>query len=201
MKKYFTTVILFCLMTMGAAVLHSCRPCNDGPVDNTVSQITPVARVISEVVPGSSIDFYRTRAIEDEDTGSYDSLSIIIYLYEYLGKASQGFSFINQTYACDPAIFNDSLESLSIVSDTDYDADHPAGSDLKDIFLFNTEAYSDMGPFDAFLRLNPELYSSKLFLRFLTPPVTSAEHNLSISLKVVDGETFHGEINGLLISP
>lgn len=188
-------------MTFGAALLNSCSHCSEGPFDDTVSQITPVARVISEVVPGDELDYYRTIPVDETGISVYDSLSIIVYLYEYTGHVSSGFSFVNQTFACDPAVYVDNLESLSITSDTDYDAAHPAGTDLKDIFLFNHEAYSNMKTFETLLQRDSELNNSKLFLLFNTAPATTATHTLSISLTVQDGDTFYGEVRDLVISP
>ncbi len=188
-------------MTFGAALLNSCNTCNVGPVDLTVSQITTVAKVISEISPGDELDYYHTIPIDGSSISAYDSLSVFIYLYEYIGQVSTGFSFVNQALACDPAIYTDNLESLSITSDTDYDPAHPAGADLKDIFAFNHEAYSDTKSYDTFIQRSSELYNSKLFLLFNRPPATTDSHNLSISLKVKDGETFYGEIRGLVISP
>lgn len=190
-------------MTFGAALLQSCNPCSDeGSFDYRVKNFTPVAKIITEVSPGE-IDFYRTAKLSGTSPVKYDSLSLMLYLYEYIGKApvDGGISFTNQAYACDPPVYADYLESLSITSDTDYDAAHPAGSDLNDIFLFNTREYSNMKTHTEFFSRSRELTTSFLFLRFNTAPATTSTHTFSITLNLRDGETFSGEITGLTISP
>src|SRR5687768_770495 len=74
------------------------------------------------------------------DTVSYDSIGILVSHSEialHIQKATGG--FMSPSFACDPGVNYETLTNLTIVSDQNYTADFPAGSDLRSIMGFHKD--------------------------------------------------------------
>src|SRR5690606_6690675 len=89
--------------------------------------------------------------------------------------------FISSVYACDIAVtinnnIEDSIISLRIKSDVDFDPNHPAGTSLNDIFdLPETQV------------LNYGMYAGSIQMKLLTKPNTDRLHKLSVDIIYASG--------------
>lgn len=125
----------------------------------------------------------------------YDSLAIILSNQTHMAVHSEG--LINSLYACDPAVDFERVESISIVSDSDYNSLYPAGSNLAEVLSLRANRYVK---FFKSLKEEPYLDESEYFLTFDLPPSRSATHNLLVTYELED-RTVTATLNNLIITP
>ena len=97
------------------------------------------------------------------------------------------------------------LTGISVVSDSDYDESHPAGTQLDDIIYFNGESFYSFvssgyrgqestffdKPLNELLAEDMKLLDiDDMWFRFSTPPTASQEHNITLTITDADGNTF-----------
>jgi len=123
---------------------------------------------------------------------------LIIYLRSenerlaYQNNATKGGLFINTAYACEPNYrprTNQDFVSLTITSTENYDADHPAGSNLIDLFVTNGENGVDQ-PNTALtqhLASNSDYFIvSPSYVKFNKSPDNISRHTLIFELVLSD---------------
>lgn len=131
----------------------------------------------------------------------FDSLIIVNYLLtkEVLVSERQSYG----VYACDPLVhYLDEVEDIRILSDQDYDQDHPKGANLNSLCVFgannNLPALSTK---DFIEQINQDGLGSYHFLMaFTEAPESSNSHNISIEVKLKSGETHGHVVEDLVLS-
>ncbi len=131
---------------------------------------------------------------------------------EQTSRASLNFSLMQSAYAaccfCDEAYYamTDSIVSLHIFSETDFDASHPGDSDISEYFkIFKTNEKA--GEFISIVNYSFSsiseyeiLYGSVPVICFLmTPPSDSGEYRFRVEALLSDGRKFTETINAVLI--
>ena len=131
----------------------------------------------------------------------FDSLIIVNYLYskEVLVSKEQPYG----AYACDPVVhYLDEIEDIRILSDQDYDQDHPKGTDLNLLCVFG--AYNNqpaLSKSDFIEQINQDGLGSYHFLMaFTTAPENTSSHNVSIEVELKSGESLSHVIEDLVIA-
>lgn len=111
----------------------------------------------------------------------------------------QPIQFIPSTYACSGGncfypiyIRLDSISDISITNLQDFDSNHPANSDVTDLFYgFNSFTYQSVSELIASSDLTDESFPELRYrLLLMTPPKDSAEISFRVDITLSDGRTF-----------
>ncbi|MEQ9219368.1 MAG: hypothetical protein RLO17_15060 [Cyclobacteriaceae bacterium] len=131
----------------------------------------------------------------------FDSLIIVNYLLtkEVLVSERQSYA----AYACDPLVhYLDEVEDIRILSDQDYDQDHPKGANLNSLCVFGANNnLPTLSTKDFIEQINQDGLGSYHFLMaFTEAPESSNSHNISIEVKLKSGEIHGHVIEDLVLS-
>lgn len=146
------------------------------------------------------------KPILERDTLTYGQFVIVAFAdsEEFFGARSGGSS--TTAWACDPAPTepSDSLAGITITSTGDYDALHPAGSELNDLILTNTIN----SPFPTTTQLLPDLLTAKdkpaynfLYFKFRTPPARLQLHQFTTTIRLTNASVFITRTTPVYIKP
>ena len=103
------------------------------------------------------------------------------------------FSFFSQAYACDPAFSYEFIESISVISNEDYNTDFPKGTDLMDIMIIRN-GYQVQGYY------NQEISYEVYFLTFNSPPSANTTHTFTINYTLTNGRQLQTDLEGITIN-
>jgi hypothetical protein len=107
---------------------------------------------------------------------------------------------MNSAYACSPAVIYDALENIEIISDVEYDATHPAGTNLNDLILIRRSPFKEGLPIPAVI-LGFEVDNQDLLFTFDKAPLEAASHNLVITYVLLDGRRLTQNLPAVQILP
>lgn len=195
------------LLVATSSIIESCGSvdCDATPVQFTlVSFSADWVRITGEVPLNGQVDVYEYEAYVPSTQGvRFDSLAIStsntingISLHEN----SKGHWGINASIACSPVTSFAALEDIEIISDVDYDAAHPAGTDLNDIISIRRAPFKEGLPIPSVI-LGFEVDSQDLLFTFDKAPDESLSHNLSITYVLLDGRRLSQDLLEATILP
>lgn len=172
---FMTKIILLTTLLLSvntAAYFSSCNPCRD------VKPIVTCVRV--EDVHLSAADT-SGKILADSDSLYWRSLelNLKIYMTTICSRESVN-SFFNSAIACSPIERVDTTGSvlyLSIISNNDFDATHPAGSKLNEYFTVPSIG-----------SINGSRYGAIHDLRLLQAPSDTGTHVFTVTLNLVSGD-------------
>lgn len=174
-------------------LIISCSdPCGvDGPVYFKATNYNSAGIKLTGTDQLSSQEFYTFALIHTNKFVSYDSLGILIQ-YEIETMAYQDFQWghVNAAYACSPAEIYQSLDDVVITSDTDYNQQYPAGTDLSNIIAIRNGLRKEGFTMPDYLNQYALLDRNQILITFTVPPDKSATHNISIQLDLNDQDEF-----------
>lgn len=137
---------------------------------------------------------------ETEITDSIAYYKAGIRLSAQVNFYARVFSGESSLMACSPVPngekgSKETIASFQIVSASDFDAAHPAGSDLKDILTVRIKSYVDSNPPDSAPKLdeyiaskpNPAMFYTLLFTK---GPTASKKHVFTLNYSQSDGQRF-----------
>lgn len=182
MKINYKFILSFTLLVYFLGVF-SCKPCNNsGLIKQIVTDLT------WEFVEIENLDSFQSgerliRKSQTKDSVNYQDFALDINTITQMvssEKKTFNFGLIQQAYACEPAIpiILESIIELEITSDQEYDKDHPAGSNLADLFeisildQINQVTNSGFMDLTAFLQNDPKM-PFQLTLKLKSPPAVS----------------------------
>ena len=144
------------------------------------------------------------------DTISYDKIEFSMDMgdFSYYTCLNNNCSLIKKTYAVEPTFYyTDTIASISIISDNNYDSLHPAGTNLNDIIFVQlryVEPYFDINsvikdtlsniPFP--IRVHPGILFNILDS---FPPQTTNVHNFTIIYKETDSTILNYKLPTVVI--
>ncbi len=176
MRKSILTVVFLLFMPLVAALLNSCKTCGgDWDVYESLNhKVKPVAIVGTN----ASGDQYEVATYSGQSL-PYDSIGLeISYDIQQIGSLMHRHAFMNTAYACDPRPPYDYIHTFKVFSNRDYDAAHPAGTDLTDILSFASNL--EVSPPWSFPDFS--LNDSRFLVRFTEAPDVTDSHELTIQM-------------------
>lgn len=179
---------LFAICSISLLLLLSLSACDD--CETEVNKIRIISLEpqfvkidsISTTIEGGDTYFYNSNYAIDSAGITFDSLGISIYNNLESFSRRNNFSLINSAYACDPVYYFYGIDSMYIYSDQAYDANHPAGSNLRDLVGFRN-GYSVVESKDN------EIQGSICFINFKSAPDQNKTHVLTIKYRLSNGNT------------
>ncbi len=205
-KFLYSYVVLMLLVVVGS-IIESCGSveCDAEPVQfRLVSFSADLVRITGEEAFNDQVDLYEIESYQPSSVGiRFDSLAIRtantidgISLNRDT-KAGWGLNFL---MACSPSTSFEALEDVEIISDTDYDAGHPAGTNLHDIISIRRATFKDGLPIPSVI-LGFEVDNQDLLFTFDKAPDQSLSHNLSITYVMLDGRRLSQGLETTNIKP
>lgn len=169
-------LFLFCL--------SACDECESEVNKLRITTFEPSLSKIDsvEILSGGGSYLYASNYNADSAGIRFDSLGISIYNNLESFSKRNDFLFINAAYACDPVFYFYGIDSMFIYSDQRYDANHPAGSNLRDLVGFR-------GGSSAFESSDKEIQGSTCFINFKSAPNDNKSHVFTIKYKLSNGNT------------
>lgn len=146
-----------------------------------------------------------------------EAYGVRVHLYRDLlarsGAPRAGFITPAQAFSCDcsrdaKVSPKDSITAIHIVTRYDFDASHPAGSDISDLFRVHTEVFpnQDLVTLDAYIRYPDLLYKSDAYdaveafiaalafdILLMEAPAAGGLHRFNIQLALSDGRILEQE--------
>ena len=178
MKLRLTLLSTVSLFPIFISIVYSCNPCGKG-VHPDVNNCVSVDSIFAD-----NINRTTQTNIGSGDTiaaSSYTLTLSIIYDVQTCTMKKYSNPFISSAYACDIAVninnhIEDSIITIRIVSDADFDPNHPAGTLLNDIFnVPETEA------------LNYGMNSGSIQMNLLDQPDIDRMHKFSVDVIFASG--------------
>lgn len=192
-RGVFTMMFFFSLVTVGSVVtLSGCDDCKG--VESFNARITSLENGLLEMIPVFDINnvfqYFDTETLSTETTSvKFDSVGFEIHLipqtisaYSF-EKFSIGFT---QNYACEPAINIEQPIGIQIISNSDYDLNHKAGSSLNDVFLAIPAGSSRTISIDEFILEKDKGYNSVFILN--TAPDLQRNHIITFTITLEGGK-------------
>lgn len=205
--KTFYAYCGFLLLVSTSTIIESCDPidCNVTPIQfELVSFSADWVRIVGEGPLNSQVDTFQIESYQPTSQGiRFDSLAIrtvnVIEGISLNRDANANWGF-NSLMACSPATTYDALEDIEIISDADYDADHPAGSNLNDLISIRRVNFKE-GLLIPAVIIGFEVDNQDLLLTFDQGPVESLSHKLSITYVMLDGRRLSQNLAEVIIRP
>lgn len=204
-KFLYSYIGLMTLVVVGS-IIESCGSvdCDADPVQfRLVSFTADWVRITGEVAFNDQVDLYEIESYQPSSVGiRFDSLAI------RTANTIDGISLnrdtkagwgLNSLMACSPATSFDALEDLEIISDTDFDAAHPAGTNLNDIISIRRATFKEGLPIPSVIQ-GFEVDSQDLLLTFDKAPDESLSHDLMITYLMLDGRRLSQGLEGVVIT-
>ncbi|GGF50322.1 hypothetical protein GCM10011339_43610 [Echinicola rosea] len=132
------------------------------------------------------VSFSEDEVIIDDassDTVRYDQYAIVMVprqeTYYGQGEKGWGLNFIQPTYACSPVTpkTDERVERITVLSSRDFDADHPAGTDLAGLFdvVVNEGWYYSQEPMRLvdYLKTDPLVAAQIILVLTSEPEITT----------------------------
>lgn len=191
-------VFLVC-MNIG---LNSCEKCEFDPWYTHLKSLNAEARRITGTKAYFTNTVYTIGAADSATaTIRYDSLAIAIkHELEYNGTAYRDAVFnlftLQAAQACSPAYNPDKVKEIIITSTGEYDANHPAGSNLYDIMLIShiPGPHGEKAPLEHSLDISHEA-----FLVFTSAPAATQMHHIRITYVLENGNRHSATLNNILV--
>jgi hypothetical protein len=182
MKK-LTSLLFGIVLFLLSVHFSSCEKCDVKGTKLSIKSINAeFVKITGITISLDNYMFYETKNISLDTIGiHYDSLGVFVYNDIQTFASNYAFKLINSAYACDPVFEFKGIDSLYIYSDVDYDAQHPKGSNLREIMGFrnNTNFENES---------EKNVQGSLALLNFNSAPSQNAFHTLTIKYKLVDGK-------------
>ncbi len=179
---------LFALSSISILILITLSACEDCETEvnkiRIVSLEPQLVKIdsISTTIEGGDTYFYNSTYAIDSAGITFDSLGISIYNNLESFSKRNDFSLFNTAYACDPVFYFYGIDSMFIYSDQAYDANHPAGSNLRNLVGFR-------GGYSVVESKDNEIQGSSSFINFKSPPDNNKSHVLTIKYRLSNGNT------------
>ncbi len=205
--KFLYSYVGLMLLVVVGSIIESCGSvdCDAEPVQfRLVSFSADLVRITGEEAFNDQVDLYEIESYQPSSTGiRFESLAIrtanVIDGISLIRDTKAGWG-LNPLMACSPNTSFDALEDIEIISDTDYDAAHPAGTNLHDIISIRRATFKDGLPIPSVI-LGFEVDNQDLLLTFDKAPDASLSHNLSITYALLDGRRLSQSLEGVVITP
>lgn len=195
MKKVFFLSILGLFLYLSLAFISSCNNCKDSGWSFTLTSIHTQAKTITGLTtPDQNYPVYFTVEdyVEQANGIRYDSIGIeLSHAFDEV-VINRPFSFFSQAYACDPALNFEFIESISVISNEDYSADFPKGTDLLDVITIRN-GYQVQGNY------NREVSHEVYFLTFNSPPSANKTHTFTIKYTLTNRRILQTDLGGITI--
>ncbi len=196
MKKILFLSILGLFLYLSLALISSCSKCKEGGMSFSLTSINAqIKKITGFTVPDQNYPKYFTveTYVEQANGIRYDSIGIeLSHEFDEVAMTIP-FTFFSQAYACDPAFNFEYIESISVISSEDYNADFPKGTDLMDIITIRN-GYQVEGYY------NPELSPEVYFLTFNGPPSANKTHTFTINYALTNSRTLQINMEGITIN-
>lgn len=129
----------------------------------------------------------------------YDSVGIeVINDFKIAISKIKG-SWINQSFACgDSENRYEHLDSISIISNEDYNVVYPKGTDLKNII--KARIGRSMEDVDITTLESRPIYNANIIFTFYEAPSENKIHNITIKYKLKNGNEFQSTVVGLKLN-
>lgn len=205
-KVGYSVVGLVTIVGLGA-IVESCGSVDCDPAPSRfelVSFSSDWVRITGEEPFNDQVDLYQIESYQPTEDGiSYDSLAIrTMNNVRSISQASEtiGSWFINSAMACTPALEFEPLEDIEIISDADYDASHPAGTDLNDIISIRRDRFKEGLPIPSVIS-GFQVDTQDLLFTFDSAPTEVSSHNLTITYVMFDGTRLTQSLIEVMIRP
>ncbi|MEQ8715472.1 MAG: hypothetical protein RIC80_20805 [Cyclobacteriaceae bacterium] len=205
--KFLYSYVGLMLLVVVGSIIESC-----GSVDCDAEQVqfrlvsfsADWVRITGEVAFNDQVDLYEVESYQPSSEGiPFDSLAIRTANTIdgiSLNRDTKGSWGLNSLMACSPATSFEALEDVEIISDINYDAAHPAGTNLNDIISIRRATFKDGLPIPSVI-LGFEVDNQDLLFTFDKAPDQSLSHNLSITYVLLDGRRLSQSLAEVLIVP
>jgi hypothetical protein len=197
MKKVLFLSIFGLFLYLSLAFITSCNDCKgiSGVYPKLTSIQAQAKKITGFTVPDQNYPIYFTvdNYVEQANGIRYDSIGIeLSHAFDEI-VINRPFSFFSQAYACDPAFNYEYIESISVISSEDYNADFPKGTDLMDIMTirigYRVQSY-----------YRTELSYEVCFLTFNSPPSANKTHTFTIQYTLTNSRMLQTSLDGITIN-
>lgn len=211
MRVYLFLISFFCILgILGCNSQEESDSCEDvetpAPRTSQVTSIIPFSKALVEFQNEGDVktDFVSTPI-------SYSQYVIQVELLislknRGLGKLWHWLDnlFLPTVHACvllPETVMEDRIVDIDIVSNLDYDADHPAGTSLKDIFTIFDKTQDNNSPenLQDYLKAPPIPSQERFYLFLKKPPATSDSFQFTITYQL-ERQTYEGTTTSVQIS-
>ncbi len=181
MKRLFAFALLLGLPAAFAACDMVVDDC--GPFDNTFEITGFQTEALETEVSGDSLSTHLRLTPIEGDTVAYDRFAIRmlaqIDTYSADAESSPSFSLVRRAYACSPPPLasEETIRDIQIYSDQDFDAAHPAGTDLAglfDVFVFYQRNGYERADLNAFVAGAPNAAEELVLVLKAAPQAAGA---------------------------
>ncbi len=189
MKKPLVILLAFCCVNLLMVFIYSCKKTNTSRCDTATYYIC--TRMNDIVLTPHQLS-NNVRLNSEQEVAATNLYLLADFSGEHVTcfKRSYTNPFITAAYACTPPVaykHKDAITSISITSDADFDATHPAGTLLNDCFdmpeleTLNGLGYENGGT-------NPRM-SSYLSIPLQKAPAVKGKHTFTLQVKTTGGDT------------
>lgn len=194
--RTMSKVVFFLLLPFIAQVLVSCCDCDNDYVFYHYTRSNMEIRAFD--------NYNTTPDFNVSDGVSRNTYGIRLTMTrEDIASIEAPFNLFSSCYAftcrCEETpvvLYSEEVEDFSFTTLLDFDADHPAGSDVSDLFVrFDGERYEAMNYFiDRLKKLNiVENYSIDFDLLLMHAPAQSQDVQFKVKMVLSDGRVFETE--------
>lgn len=182
--------------------LFSCEDDIDCGPFHSKFKTTELGWSISEAVYSETADVKLSINDIQNDSVDFDKYAIVLHpdteSYSANTPSPWHFSLIQSAYACSPPPLStdEKIDSIFITSTTDFDANHPAGTDLADLFdivisSYFMDTYQEKFDLVEFLETSPAVPNDMTLILKGQPDVTANfEFNVKYYQDGVDDNDF-----------
>lgn len=192
-------MLYFCLVTILSIVtLSGCDPFNP-PCEATIIKVDNLnADLVRVTSTSEDINGYTHYDIENFPYGSlvarYDSIAFNISydMISFFIQENTVLPFMmNSAYACSPGPFYESISSINIKSNEDYDNLHQSGTSLNDIFVFS-DGPDFIYSIDEYIE---SVYYYPILMMMSIAPEFERTHTFTIELTFEDGRVLSQQLD------
>lgn len=194
MKKSIILLVGLLLLNTMLGMLSSCDDCNPNPTSINLKSITSTFKIIkgNELNSNNQLVYILSEDTISNSGIKFDSLGIDIIADYNSFSYTPNHNWNNAAYACEPAMDFSLLDSLIITSNSDYNINFPAGSNLAS--LVKIRAGYSVNSYPIY-----ELLDQNYFINFIQAPSQTSIHQFNVSLKLMDGRIINSTLPNILI--
>jgi hypothetical protein len=157
--------------------------------------VTGIAKLYIEVQTSSTRDVYKTLNTVAEEHILWFNTNFIANYYSAKPDLNYGLSFIASAIACSPTEpgykgSDEKYQSISVKSDADFDLNHLAGSELKDLFRVPKKGGPAFISLEEYIKSNPRLISPSLLFKLDKHPKAEKNHSFTFRFELANGEIY-----------
>jgi hypothetical protein len=197
-RKFAISFLVYVVFVNAAFLMESChKTCDTKTSQTTLSSITSKLQRIT----GASSGMLDRHDLPAASQIRFDSLAIDLqHVILTHAKIDATGSVTGSAFACDFNVIYQTLSDISIISSGTFDAEHPSGTNLKDVVRFHV-GYSQSGVSDdRFISDQNQVGSVPFLLSFGVPPAENSLHNFTITYSLSDGTSVQTSVGPVWIT-